>query len=138
MFPPRAFRTLSLCTSDKSRRYIGPPKLAVLALQRLEPLTIVAGQGRPACRACRTHSRSVPLVQPTFPPIEEIAAHCEPCSALRSGTSRTARVVTSRECIFLVAFRVAPCSQELSLQRTKERFKTERFLLFQSPRLRIY
>src|SRR6056297_2203611 len=53
----------------------------------------VVSPGRaPRSRSDRlTHSRSVSALQPTFSAIERIAAHCEPCSASCSRTSRTAR-----------------------------------------------
>jgi hypothetical protein len=72
--------------------------------------------------ALATHNRSVSAVQPIFAAIEEIAAHREACSPWWSRTIRTARARTSAENLFVVAFAIAPSSQELEPPANPARF----------------
>src|SRR5690606_14321132 len=77
----------------------------------IRSVSLVVGPGRlPWSRsACRTQRRSVSDVQPIFPAMDPIAAHCEPCSCWCSSTSRTARSCTSGE--NFADFLMAPSSQ---------------------------
>ena len=71
---------------------------------RGSPGLLVTPARDPASRsACRTQPRSVSPVQPIFPAIEAIAAHCE-AGPLCSSTIRTARSRTSGENLFEVFF----------------------------------
>ena len=59
-------------------------ELAVLPLQRLQPLPRLAGHALPqtlvAFRLPHPAARAVSPLQPIFAAIDEIAAHCEACS----------------------------------------------------------
>jgi hypothetical protein len=85
-----------------------------LALERLQVGALIRRQARTLAAvgsACRTHRRSVSVVQPTLGAIASIAAHCEPCSPAWSRTSRTKRSRTSGEC--LLGRAMGPSSQRI-------------------------
>src|SRR5690606_36932104 len=75
----------------------------------------------PASRsACRTHVNKVCGVQPIFPAMDVIAAHCDGCWSCCSTTSRTALSRTSAG--YLLALPMPPSSQGKEPPRNPGRF----------------
>src|SRR5690606_39024971 len=85
-----ALRRISLaCRSSRTSRSS--------AFIRARSSVVSPGRSPWSRSARRTHRRNVSAVQPIFPAIDAIAAHCEPCSSWCSSTIRTARSRTSGE-----------------------------------------
>src|SRR6266550_4704666 len=86
--------------------------------------SLVTPGRRPRSRSnWRTQRRNDSLVQPIFSAIETMAAHCDPCSAAWSSTSRTARSCTSAGYLFDVL--MTPSSQEVESPGIPGRFMHE-------------
>src|SRR6266550_2242715 len=87
--------------------------------------SLVTPGRRPRSRSnWRTQRRNDSLVQPIFSAIETMAAHCDPCSAAWSSTSRTARSCTSAGYLFDVL--MTPSSQEMESPGIPGRFTQQR------------
>ena len=107
---------------------VGLAQLAVLALQRLDPLALV--RGRPGAQALVALGLPHPVAQRLAraadlrPRSSGSPPHCEACSPWWSSTIRTARARTSGE-YGGVRFVMAPSSQELEPPENPVRFRPD-------------